>query len=396
MTGKFGPEHRRSRRNSLAFILLHLGAILSFLSVAILLLSVLNNVFGLVLLEYAVHPKQVYGDGEPDRLDRNQLEDILSEHLTEHLKRRMESDRPVTERDSENLIEMINRYVLAPRILEAWTLGESLFQQDAIRRVQNSRPGTTLQFRSWLSKDFLTSPQHQEPQFAGIRTALLGSLWILGVLVAIALPIGLGTAIYLEEYARPERWYNRLIEMNIDSLAGVPSLVFGLLGLAVFVPALASFEGDGRNVLAAGMTLSILVLPVVIMESREALRDVPLSLRMAGFSLGATRWQILQYHILPASMGRIISAMILAISRAFGEAAPLIVLGTSAFLSSDPVSLLSRAVALPVQIFQWTLRPQSQFRNNAAAAIVVLLLLSLLLNSLAVFVRHRASERSIQ
>jgi phosphate transport system permease protein len=393
MTATTITTRRRNRKNSLAGVLLHVGAIVSLLSVVILLLSVLNNAFGLVLLEYATQPDRVYGTSDPKTLERSRLEEILSKHLTERQIRQVNVERPIAERDADDLLGLIDRLVLAPHILEAWTLEESLFQQDSIYRIHSSRPGTVLQFRSWLSRDFLTAPQHRVPQFAGIRTALLGSLWILAVITVVALPVGLGTAIYLEEYAHPERWYNRLIELNIESLAGVPSVIFGLLGLAIFVPALAPLGGDGRNVLSAGLTLSILVLPVVITESRVALREVPGSLRLAGISLGASRWQTLRYHLLPASMGRIVSAMILALSRAFGEAAPLIVLGTSAFLSSDPVSLFSRAITLPVQVFQWTLRPQSQFRNSAAAAIIVLLVLSLLLNGSAALVAHRSSKR---
>jgi phosphate transport system permease protein len=245
------------------------------------------------------------------------------------------------------------------------------------------------------------SPQNPEPELAGIRTAILGSLWLLAVTALFAFPVGVAAAIYLEEYAGVSR-LNRLIQTNINNLAGVPSIIYGMLGLAIFVRALESFTsgsavgatsaGDvanGRTVLSAGLTLGLLVLPVVIISAQEAIRAVPQSLRRAGLALGASKWQTIRAHVLPNAAPGILTGTILSMARAFGESAPLVVVGASTFITVDPSGPFSKFTALPIQIFQWTSRPQPEFQHIAAAAIVVLLVMLLALNGTAIILRNR-------
>jgi len=238
-------------------------------------------------------------------------------------------------------------------------------------------------------------------EFAGVRTAILGSLWLVGIAILFALPIGTGAAIYLQEYA-PKNWLTSIIQTKINNLAGVPSIVYGMLGLAVFVRVMEPFtsgsmfgvtDANGRTVLSAGLTMGILVLPLIIINAQEAIKAVPDSLRQAAFGVGATRWQTVWHHVLPNALPGILTGTILSISRALGETAPLIVVGASTFISMDPDSPFSKFTALPIQIYQWTTRPQSEFHAIAAAAIVVLLILLLTLNATAVLLRNRFQRR---
>ena len=234
-----------------------------------------------------------------------------------------------------------------------------------------------------------------------MRTAILGSLWTILVTILFALPIGVGAAIYLEEYA-PDTWFNRLIQTNISNLAGVPSIIYGMLGLAVFVRMLEGITsgrlfgvvGDpttanGRTIISAGLTLGLLILPLIIINAQEAIRAVPRSLREASYGIGATRWQTIWHHVLPNAIPGILTGTILAVSRAIGETAPLVVVGASTFIVQDPSGPFSKFTTLPIQIYQWTARPQEEFRNLAAAAILVLLVLLIALNATAVFLRNR-------
>jgi len=217
-------------------------------------------------------------------------------------------------------------------------------------------------------------------------------------------PIGVGAAIYLEEYASQGRWINRVIQTNINNLAGVPSIIYGILGLAIFVRALEVFTSgsifgiaksteNGRTILSAGLTLGLLILPLIIINSQQAIRAVPDSLRQASFGLGATRWQTIWSHVLPSALPGILTGTILAVSRAIGETAPLVVVGASTFITVDPDGPFSKFTTLPIQIYQWTSRPQDVFRNIAAAGIIVLLLLLLGMNTAAVVLRNRFSKR---
>lgn len=239
-----------------------------------------------------------------------------------------------------------------------------------------------------LSTDFLTGLPSRFAERAGAKPAILGSLWIIGVCAAFAIPVGMGAAIYLEEFAKPNR-LNRFVEVNIANLAGIPSVIYGLLGLALFVRA----AGFGRSVLAGGLTLALLVLPVITIAGREALRAVPPSISEAALALGATRWQAISRQVIPAAVPGFMTGIILAISRALGETAPLITMGALTYVTFVPSGLLDRFTALPIQVFNWTSRPQAEFQVTAAAGIVVLLIVLLTMNGIAVWLRNRYERR---
>lgn len=239
-----------------------------------------------------------------------------------------------------------------------------------------------------LGWDFITSYPSRKPGQAGILPGLVGSLWLMGLTATIALPLGVGAAIYLEEYNKQGR-LARLIEVNIANLAGVPSIIYGLLGLEVFV---RTFQ-MGRSLLAGACTMALLILPIVIMASREALRTVPDSIREGALALGATRWQTVRRTVLPLAFPGILTGSILAISRAIGEAAPLIVVGALTYIAFLPDGIDAPFTALPIQIFNWVSRPQEAFLTNAAAGIVVLMVTLLLLNGIAILLRNRMQKR---
>jgi phosphate transport system permease protein len=223
---------------------------------------------------------------------------------------------------------------------------------------------------------------------AGVQSAIMGTLWVIGLTGAICLPTGILAAIYLEEYADNTRWYNRLLELNIQNLAGVPSIIFGILGLGL----IARTFGLGFGVVTGAIILALLVLPVVIIATREAIRAVPQSIRHASYALGATKWQTISRQVLPAAVPGIATGAILALSRAIGEAAPLLLLGAS-FVAFNPESLDSRFTTLPTMIFSLISRPQAGFQELAAAAIVLLLVVLLIMNSIAIFIRNRFQKR---
>ena len=241
-----------------------------------------------------------------------------------------------------------------------------------------------------LNLDLLTNFPSRRPARSGAQSAILGTIWLMGIVMATAVPLGFGAAIYLEEYADPKRWYNRLIELNIQNLAAVPSIVYGILGLAFL--ARGPF-GLGRTLLAGGLTLTLLVLPIVIIAGREAIRAVPNSIRQAAFALGATKWQTVSRQVLPAAIPGMATGTILGLSRAIGETAPLILLGALTFVTFNPDGLTSQFTALPVQIFNWISRPQEEFKVLAAAAIVVLVVVLLAMNSVAIWLRNRYYQR---
>jgi phosphate transport system permease protein len=239
-----------------------------------------------------------------------------------------------------------------------------------------------------LSWDFVNSFTSRRASSAGIKPALAGSLFIIVLTGAIALPVGVAAAIYLEEYGTRSR-VARLIELNIANLAAVPSIIYGLLGLGVFVRML----GFGGSILAGASTLALLVLPVVILSTREALRTVPMSLREGSYALGATKWQTIWYQVLPVALPGILTGLILALSRAIGETAPLITIGALTYVPFLPDSVWSPFTVLPIQIFNWVSRPQVEFAQNAAAAIIVLLVLLLTMNATAIWLRDRYQKR---
>ncbi|CAN5625111.1 phosphate ABC transporter permease PstA [soil metagenome] len=242
---------------------------------------------------------------------------------------------------------------------------------------------------SRLSWEFLNSFPSRFPARAGMKPALIGSIWTLVLTGVIAFPLGVGTAIWLEEYA-PATRLRALIEINIANLAGVPSIVYGMLGLAVFV----RYIGLGRSILAGALTLALLILPVIIIASQEAIKAVPNSIRLGAYALGATRWEAIRYHVFPLALPGILTGTILALSRAIGEAAPLIVVGALAFVPFVPVSPMDPFTVVPIQIFNWVARPQLEFRELAAAASIVLLVLLLSMNAAAILLRNRYSQRN--
>ncbi|HVM54943.1 MAG TPA: phosphate ABC transporter permease PstA [Acidimicrobiales bacterium] len=268
--------------------------------------------------------------------------------------------------------------ILGILILDVWTGGWS---------VLSERLGS-----------FLTGTLSSRSERAGVFQGIRGSFWIAMFTIVLAFPLGIGAAIYLEEYA-PNTRFARVVDVNIRNLAGVPSVVYGILGLTIFVKVLGSFTG-GRTVMAAGITLAILVLPIVIITSAEAIRSVPSGLREAGFGVGATRWEVIRHHVLPYAAPGILTGTVLSLARALGEAAPLILVGaTTDFLGGGRGSLLDfgqlteRFTALPIIITTWAGRPQTEFRSLTAAAIVVLLVVVLLFNAVAILLRNRYEKR---
>lgn len=240
----------------------------------------------------------------------------------------------------------------------------------------------------WIDGQFLSSFPSRFPEKAGIKSALVGTLWLVSLTAAIAIPIGVLAAVYLEEYAKPTR-VTELININIANLAGVPSIVYGILGLAIFV----RFFALERSLISGALTMSLLVLPVIIIASKEAIKAVPSSLRQAAFAVGATRWQVIRSHVLPSAVPGIITGVILAVSRAIGETAPLIMIGALTYVAFVPEGPMDEFTALPIQIYNWTSRPQSEFHELASAGIVVLLVVLLMMNALAVYIRYRGTRK---
>jgi phosphate transport system permease protein len=240
----------------------------------------------------------------------------------------------------------------------------------------------------WLDWQFITSFASRFPSKAGILSALFGSLWIIGLTAPIAFILGIGTALYLEEYAQ-KGWFTNLVQVNINNLAGVPSIVFGILGLGLFV------EGFlfGRTILSGALTMALLVLPIIVVASQEAIRAVPQHMRNAAYALGASKWQTIKGVVIPAAFPSILTGFILALSRAIGETAPLIVVGAVTFIAFIPSSPLDPFTVLPIQIFSWTSKPQDDFRAIAAAGIIVLLIVLFTLNATAVYLRNKYQKR---
>lgn len=240
----------------------------------------------------------------------------------------------------------------------------------------------------WLDWQFITSFASRFPEKAGIMSALFGSLWIIGITAPVAFILGIGTALYLEEYAK-KGFFTNLVQVNINNLAGVPSIVFGILGLGLFV------EGFlfGRTILSGALTMALLVLPIIVVSAQEAIRAVPQHMRNASFALGASKWQTIRGVVIPAAFPSILTGFILALSRAIGETAPLIVIGAVTFIAFVPSSPLDQFTVLPIQIFSWTSKPQDEFRAIAAAGIIVLLIVLFTLNATAVYLRNKFQKR---
>jgi len=296
----------------------------------------------------------------------------------------------------DRLVDIVMTDIIEEHIIKTYALTESIFEREKIQQfAAEEHPNSVLYFRSWVDFNFITNPGSSDATQAGIRTALLGSLWVIFITILFSFPIGVGAAIYLQEYAS-DTPLNNLIETNIRNLAGVPSIIYGLLGLAIFVRTLGTIT-QGRTILSAGLTMALLILPVIIINSQEALRAVPSSIREGSYGLGATKWQTIWRSVLPAALPGILTGTILGVSRAIGETAPLIIVGASTAIFSntppDPNSPFSSFTAVPLQIYQWTARPQEEFKTIAAAAILVLLVLLLTLNATAIILRQQFRKR---
>lgn len=432
-----GRRARRGRWARFGFLLLLAVAVLAL---ATILFTIIDDSFGLVAIVNQEEPEAVvarlgYDPAEVSLSDvpKEDLVLALQGAVNNNVGRRLERERrffpdrlvfedqatwdglcasaepppgcTASVRSQQDVYLLVQERIVQPDIIASNGLFGSLFDASAFEEEVRTAfaetpdrfPDYTLdqvqfQWRAWLNRSFLTSPASSIPELAGIRTAILGSAWLLVIAVSFAVPVGVGAAIYLEEFA-PRNRITDLIQTNINNLAGVPSIVYGMLGLAVFVRVLEPLT-QGRTVLSAGLTLGLLTLPVVIISSQEAIRAVPNTLRHAGLALGATRWQTVRSQVLPVAMPGVLTGTILAVARAIGETAPLILVGAASFITFDPTGLFSKFTALPIQIFQWTTYPQEEFRNLAAAASLALLIMLLVLNAAAVLLRNRYSRRT--
>ena len=395
----------RRRRGLFWHVIFILATVLAVLFLVLLIFSIIDSVFGYTVIRNEVEPSTLIEAKERvSDFTREELEYVANNHLSAGILRRVIYEKPIELRTEKDLIGLIEQYILKPKVLKTWGFWESITQKETITDFVAANDGSQLTFRSWLTPSFLLADQSANPLQAGIRTALLGSLWIILITFLFSFPIGVGAAIYLEEYAKDNR-LNRIIQLNIFNLSAVPSIIYGLLGLAVFVRALepitsGSFlstvidgTANGRTILSGGLTLGLLVLPIIIINTQEALKAVPDTLRMSCYGIGATKWQTIWYQVLPVSIDRILTGTILALSRALGETAPLVVIGASTSISVDPSGIFSKFTTLPIQIYQWSARPQGAYRNIAAAAIVALLILLLVMNSAAIYTRDKIAKK---
>lgn len=279
----------------------------------------------------------------------------------------------------------IQKNRLKDQIFKIWGIGCTLFGLVILFFFIGDILIDGIQRIDW---NFITDLPSRKAEKAGIYTALMGSIWILLLTTLIALPVGIAAGIYLEEYSKKGK-LSALLEINISNLAGVPSIIYGLLGLEVFVRIMSL----GASVLAGSLTLSLLILPIIIVATREAIKAVPSSIKDASYALGASKWQTIWYQILPASTGGILTGVILALSRAVGETAPLIVIGALAYVPFAPSTPMDEFSVLPIQIFNWISRPQHGFIENAAAAIIILLLITFVMNGVAVYFRNKWQKK---
>jgi phosphate transport system permease protein len=375
--------------------------VIAILSLVALLYNVVDGAFGYVAFEYKNDPSEFTSKPLND-LNKQELLDILKSNLSSGAYKKLDNEKPMDTRSKSVLYTLVLERLIQIDTKQTWSMTDSILRSRDIKaEVAEKYPKAKLEFRSWLTPVFLTTPMSSKAEFAGVRTAILGSLWMVGIAILFALPIGTGAAIYLQEYAS-KNFINRVIQTNINNLAGVPSIVYGMLGLAIFVRALEPFtsgamfgvtDSNGRTILSAGLTMGVLVLPLIIINGQEAIKAVPDSLRQAAYGIGATRWQTVWHHVLPNALPGILTGSILAVSRAIGETAPLIVVGASTFISLDPDGPFSKFTALPIQIYQWTTRAQTEFHAIAASAIIVLLILLLTLNAAAILMRNRVQRK---
>jgi phosphate transport system permease protein len=375
--------------------------LIAILSLLALLYNVVDGAFGYVAFEYKNDPAE-FSAKPLEELNKQELLDILKANLSSGAFTKLDNEKPMEKRSKSVLHTLVLERLIQIDTKQTWSMTDSIFRASQVKaEAADKYPQAKLEFRSWLTPVFLTTPMSSRAEFAGVRTAILGSLWMVGIAILFALPIGTGAAIYLQEYAS-KNFLNRMIQTNINNLAGVPSIVYGMLGLAIFVRTFEPFtsgsmfgvtDSNGRTILSAGLTMGTLVLPLIIINAQEAIKAVPDSLRQAAYGVGATRWQTVWHHVLPNALPGILTGSILAVSRAIGETAPLIVVGASTFISVDPSGPFSKFTVLPIQIYQWTTRAQTEFHSIAASAIIVLLILLLSLNAFAILLRNRVQRK---
>jgi len=399
----------RKRTGKVWQVIFLLATIIAIIALTLLMVNIVDSIFGYAIIESKIDPATLAIDGVAlEDQTEQQLIELLRSNLSSGAFEKLENEKSFDKRNKSEIYALVEERILQYDILDTWTLGDSLFNRteiiDSYNAIREDHPLAQLKFVSWLTWDRIKRPQTSEPLTAGIRTAILGSIWTIVITILFAFPIGVGAAVYLEEYAG-DHWINRIIQTNINNLAGVPSIIYGILGLAIFVRTLEPLTSgsifgyvdpttaNGRTVLSAGLTLGLLVLPLIIINSQEAIRAVPQSLRNAGYGLGATKWQITWAHVLPNALPGILTGTILAVSRAIGETAPLVVVGASTAISFDPSSPFSKFTTLPIQIYQWTARPQPEWQHLAGAAIMVLLVLLLSLNAVAIVLRNKLSYK---
>jgi phosphate transport system permease protein len=396
---------KRKRRGKFFQFFFVFSTVLAVLFLSILLISILDDVFGYAAL-VDERPLSTLVDSATSvkELSRDQLTALAKKYISKGILRKVEYDNPIENRSEKDLVNLVEQYVIKPEVLRTWGLFDSITKRGEIEEFVLAQENGYLTFRSWITPTFLQASQSSNPLLAGIRTAFLGSMWILLVTFLFAFPFGIGAAIYLQEYA-PKNKLTNIMQLNIFNLSAVPSIIYGLLGLAFFVRVLepitsgaffthiSSTVANGRTILSGGLTLGLLVLPIIIINTQEAIKAVPDSLRLSSYGLGATKWQTIWHHVLPASFSRILTGTILALSRALGETAPLVVIGASTFISVDPSGVFSKFTTLPIQIYQWSARPQGAYRSIAAGAIITLLVLLLIINSSAIYMRERLSRK---
>ena len=436
---KLQARHQRGRVGQAFFFL---SNIIALALLVILFAHIINQAFGLVVIENRVAPSDVadrplnelsgseliaiLADRQPGRVSvviRDRLSQVPNAEFTTQplsevlggstyppewaeltigdLDLEQRSQILVDNLSTADIADVVTEQVIQPTIVETWRLLPSIFERDMIEaQVAENYPDDTLEFKAWPGWDFITSSVSSSATTAGLRTALLGSFWIISITTVTSLILGVGAATYLEEYAS-NNWINRTIEINIRNLAAIPSVIYGMLGLAVFVRALGYFtsgqfigitDTNGRTALSAGLTLALLILPIIIVSAQEAIRAVPPSIREASYGLGATKLQTVSRQVLPTALPGIMTGVILSLSRAVGETAPLLIVGASTFIGIDPSGPFSKFTVVPIQIYQWTSRPEEEFKNVAAAAIIVLLVVMLLLNASAIILRNRFSR----
>ncbi len=433
---------KRNRRGKVAETFFLISNLVGLLIIVILCGHILNSVFGLVVVTNKVEPSTL-ADQPLEALTETQLASIIQENLGNRTRVVIRDNLsqvdpslfttvPVTDAlagtqlpegltdetindlsdeqiayilthnlDAGQLTDVVMGQIVQPTVIKSWQFLPSLFNRQQIEEEAATKYADgRLEFRSWVNMDFLTSSASSRVTTTGLRTALLGTAWIMTITIAASLILGVGAAIYLEEYAQ-DNAIGRFLEINIRNLAAIPSVIYGMLGLAIFVRALAELTSgrmigmdstNSRTVLAAGFTLALLILPNLIVTSQEALRAVPRSIREASYGLGATRWQTVARQVLPAATPGILTGVILSVSRAVGETAPLLVVGASTFIAVDPNGPFSKFTVIPIQIYQWTADPDPTWRSAAAAAIIVLLAVMILLNLTAIVLRNRLSK----